>query len=839
MNYPVWELYSTGGGLLIALIAILHVYISHFAVGGGLYLVLCEYKANRNQEDELLVYLKKHARFFMLLTMVLGGVTGVGIWFTMTLLSPEASSILIHQFVFAWAVEWVFFTGEIIALFIYYYTFNRIDSKVHMRIGWIYFAFAWLSLFVINAIISFMLTPGQWLETGNFWHAFFNPGFVPSLFFRTALTLVIAGIFGLLTAVTINNESLRNTQIRYCGKWMLTGLLALPIFAHFYFHALPQRVTTMIQGASPETQPLVVMFLILSVMLLIGATMLLIQLSWKTQKVLAYCLLIMGLIYMGSFEWIRESARKPFIIYDYLYANQTFKKDTPQFQQQGMMANARWTPHQTISNEKRLQAGHDLFFIACSSCHSVGGPMNDILPLTENYTPFGIEALLTGQGKLSAYMPVFQGTDQERKALSHYIVNGLHKKETQQSVPPSLTLTTAATDHLIFDQYTLLAWANKGMHLHGNCKEKFILGKPSGKIEAQLLRRGELPEHAMEAIEMRYECKSRKVSGKMIYDDFSMTYIANDVRINEFDDNNQYNPYPIVTIEAIHAETGKCLARTQMVFAVSSAMGCKNCHGGQWKNGKESGIADDTAFNILKTHDHISQTTLVKDMKQGRIKACNDCHQPEGSGDKSVLNLSAAMHGFHAIYIDNATADACMNCHASYNGNSLCLRGIHKQNDLSCTNCHGNLTDHALSLLVHEKNNGKKAASRYMAHLSPININAITDINPRAPWIQEPDCLNCHIDFNLPETTSAFNQWTPSEKDLFRNRTGDAGIRCVACHGAPHVIYPSENMFDSERDNSQTNQYQNEPGPIGGNKQCQVCHQMNMEENYHHVNMMQ
>ena len=33
MNYPVWYLPETGGGVLIALIAVLHVFVSHFAVG--------------------------------------------------------------------------------------------------------------------------------------------------------------------------------------------------------------------------------------------------------------------------------------------------------------------------------------------------------------------------------------------------------------------------------------------------------------------------------------------------------------------------------------------------------------------------------------------------------------------------------------------------------------------------------------------------------------------------------------------------------------------------------------------------------------------------------------
>ena len=49
MNYPVWDIPASG--LLIAVIAILHVFVSHFAVGGGLYLVLVERKARRDGDD--------------------------------------------------------------------------------------------------------------------------------------------------------------------------------------------------------------------------------------------------------------------------------------------------------------------------------------------------------------------------------------------------------------------------------------------------------------------------------------------------------------------------------------------------------------------------------------------------------------------------------------------------------------------------------------------------------------------------------------------------------------------------------------------------------------------
>ena len=103
MNYPVWQL-GIPGGLLIAFIAVIHVFVSHFAVGGGAYLVLTERKAYRENDPALLAYVREHSKFFALLTVVFGAVTGVGIWITIGLVSPEATSSLIHTFVWGWAI---------------------------------------------------------------------------------------------------------------------------------------------------------------------------------------------------------------------------------------------------------------------------------------------------------------------------------------------------------------------------------------------------------------------------------------------------------------------------------------------------------------------------------------------------------------------------------------------------------------------------------------------------------------------------------------------------------------------------------------------------------------
>ena len=64
MNYPVWDLFGLGGGFWIAFIATVHVFVSHFAVGGGLWLVLAERKALKENDTTFLEYVKGHSKFF-------------------------------------------------------------------------------------------------------------------------------------------------------------------------------------------------------------------------------------------------------------------------------------------------------------------------------------------------------------------------------------------------------------------------------------------------------------------------------------------------------------------------------------------------------------------------------------------------------------------------------------------------------------------------------------------------------------------------------------------------------------------------------------------------------
>src|SRR3989304_5341338 len=159
MHYPWWYVPFLTSPMLIALIAVIHVYVSMYAVGGGLFLAVETTYAYRTANSRYLAYLKDHTWFFILLTVVFGAITGVGIWWTIGLASPLATETLIHAFVFGWAIAGVIFVLEVVSAFIFFYYWGRLDPRTHQAIGWIFAGSACISLMLISGITAFMLNP--------------------------------------------------------------------------------------------------------------------------------------------------------------------------------------------------------------------------------------------------------------------------------------------------------------------------------------------------------------------------------------------------------------------------------------------------------------------------------------------------------------------------------------------------------------------------------------------------------------------------------------------------------------------------------------------------------
>jgi cytochrome bd-type quinol oxidase subunit 1 len=873
MNYPAWYLPDTGGGLLIAIIAIAHVVISHLAVGGGLFLVLTERKAVKTNDNALLQYVRNHTWFFLLLTMVFGGVSGVGIWFIISLVNPAATSALIHTFVFGWAIEWVFFIGEIIALLIYYYRFGKMSHRNHMIMGWLYFIFAWLSLFVINGILGYMLTPGRWSETGSFWHGFFNPSFLPALIFRTCIAVIFAGVFGLVTGAFQQDAQLRMKISRYCAKWMYFPVIVLALTGIYYTRVISEESFLNLFHYNRQSTPFITTLIIASFVLFGTALFTLFRLPQPLQKTGAFLLVAIAFAWMSGFEYLREIARKPYVLYDNMYSTTIRVGEVDAISRTGYLANAKWSAISEVNQENYLEAGAEVFRLQCMACHTIDG-YNGIKKLTNQLTARGLEAQLTGMGKVQTYMPPFVGNEAEKHALAAYIYTVLQEKSPVTETPfdPGHWNTEVADFDPQGDAYVLLAWNDLGMHCISDNEKYFSFLPPANTLNAQLFRRGAKPGVVTRNVRITYAPEpghehpedhsmfweyDRQIfgvdlppgiglGGKAVMDTMDLqgsVFAAHLVPVMPYRDDRRYNPYPVFTLRAEDAKTGEILAVTRVVAPTSTEMGCRNCHEGGWAWNGVSGVADLTARNILAAHDRYNKTTLLADAEVGNPALCQSCHADPAvgaAGVDGVLNFSTSIHGFHANYLSGMDHEACNMCHPSrVDGNTTCYRGRHSKTGINCTNCHGRLEDHAISLLATQMDN--KAAQRLAANLEPVFIADKKDVVPRQPWLMEPDCRSCHTNFAINQDGfrgTSFNMWAPGFSALYRNRTDTHGVMCSACHGSTHAIYGAENRYALQRDNLQPLQYQGLAGTIGTMNSCEVCHLEKMTKNGHHRNMV-
>lgn len=866
MNYPVWWTPWAGGGLLIAVIAVVHVFVAHFAVGGGLFLPLLERKALHKNSAPMLAFVKSYTKFFLLLTMVFGGVTGVGIWFVISLVGPAATASLIHIFVWGWAAEWVYFLVEIAALLVYYYSFSRMPAAEHLKVGWVYAIFAWLSLFVINGVIGFMLTPGEWASTGNFWDGFLNPSFWPSLVFRSCLSYVIAGLFGLMSATRVQDAETRRALTRFAVRFVTWPFVVLVLSLIWYFYALPEPQQLMIAQKSTELPPLLKGLFICTPALFLGG--LLVMFATPSQggprRVwLAYLLIGLGLAHMGFFEWTREAARRPWLLHGIMYSTSLSPADLRKANEQGFLKTSRWSAHKEITPQNRLEVGREIYAAQCLPCHSIGGPQLDIRPRVAHLTARGLESQLEGQGRLLEYMPPFAGNAQERAALAAFLTKDRPKNEAAVKPAPAPAPEIPAFDP-DKDEYALLAWTSATfMRGISDCDAAFSLAPPFVEINAQLVKRGAMPELLTKDVKITYavpkgfEAPDQQVrfweqsaalygkalapnrgplgngtSGELAFKSELGAFIASGVPLLPYDASGGFNALPMLTLEARDANTNQLLASTRVPAAVSTEMGCANCHaGGFSREPLKVGMSQKAGLDILRAHDRISKTTLAAQAEAGKPQRCQSCHadqaQPPAGGEK-ILNLSTALHGWHANYLSNRGAEACGLCHpVNPQGASHLFRSTHLSRGLDCTRCHGTLEDHALGLLKAEHAAGKPRAAGLMKNLKTRLAPSLQTLAPRQPWLSKPDCNACHDLASKPTPKRlGVNAWT---KKLYHTRRDDMNaVACPACHNVAHAEYPAA------AGNEQPLQYQRNPRPLGADGNCKACHTEEMSDFSHH-----
>jgi len=371
MDYPIWDL-AMGGGLLMALVAIPHVIVAHFAVGGGLLIVVTETLAVKRGDPEMRELARRSSLVLILISTVFGAISGVGIWVVAGLISPAAISALIHTYVWGWAMEWVFFVLEIVAALVYYSTWDKISKGAHLLVGWLYFVGAYMSLVIINGIITFMLTPGNWLETGTFWVGFFNPTYWPAIVLRTGIVILMATVFMVFPALK-TSASRRTGVLRYLGWWLVAGAFVSYAGFRWWEAALPETVRNLFSGASPALAALAstrsFTLWALTVGLVLGVLILLVA-PRLARGATAVILALSAFAFFGGYERLREGTRKPFLIHSHMFANGLLVSEISTINSEGILAHSGWV---SAGSEDQIAIGRRIFRAQCASCHTLNG----------------------------------------------------------------------------------------------------------------------------------------------------------------------------------------------------------------------------------------------------------------------------------------------------------------------------------------------------------------------------------------------------------------------------------------------------------------------------------
>jgi cytochrome d ubiquinol oxidase subunit I len=409
-------------GLVIGGLGIFHVFLAQFAIGGGMLMTYLEYLSGKGRLPQARVFLSGYFRVLVLISFVIGALTGVAMWFTSIQVSPRTIGLMVDTFHWVWATEWTFFALEVIAGYCFYRYGDRLDHPTRLKLLGLYTIAAWFSLFWINGILSWQLTPGAWLENHDIWVGFFNPGFWPSLLFRTVAAAAIAA---LVAAVVINSmrELDREARETLLGKaaHLLAPMALMPIFGGWYIVSLPPDSRSWVLGASPAMS----MFfgvgagasLLVGLYAIVGLLFRRLYVNGAT----ASLLVALGFAASAGGEFVREGARKPFTIRETLYSNSMTPAELDTLRNVG---SVKFDPYplrdDAIYPNDQIRLGAKVYRFQCSVCHTMDG-VNGVAHLAGTWTDEQKRLNIAKLQLTKPFMPPFAGTPEEVEALVQFI----------------------------------------------------------------------------------------------------------------------------------------------------------------------------------------------------------------------------------------------------------------------------------------------------------------------------------------------------------------------------------------------------------------------------------
>lgn len=420
--YPVNSYEPLMPGLVIAAAAIFHVFLAQFAVGGGFLLCYFQWLAMSGREPHARTFVGGYFKVLVLVSFVVGALTGVGIWFTAIQVSAATIGAMVHEFHWVWAIEWTFFCLEIVSGYAFYRYHKRLTDRAALTLLALYAFAAWMSLFWINGILSWQLTPGRWLETGKTFDGFFNPSFWPSLLFRTVVCLTLASLAGCVVVNYIPRltRSQRRSLISRASHFM-TPMVLMPVLGAWFLLSMPSDSRGWVLGGSPA----MMLFFMISVIasLAIGAYAILGLWLQRLNINGATALLLLFLAFGATAggEFVREGARKPYSIRERLYSNSIRPTEIARLRRVGVAAEDPYpVRHESKTPNEVVSLGAKVYRRNCSACHTLQGA-NALVDLTETWSLDQLRLNIAKLQQTKPFMPPFAGTARELECLVQYL----------------------------------------------------------------------------------------------------------------------------------------------------------------------------------------------------------------------------------------------------------------------------------------------------------------------------------------------------------------------------------------------------------------------------------
>jgi cytochrome d ubiquinol oxidase subunit I len=420
--YPVNDFGPLMKGLVIGGLGIFHVFTAQFAIGGGFLLCYFQWLAMTGRSAPARIFLDGYFKALVLFSFVVGALTGVGMWLTSIQVSPRTIGMMVDEFHWLWAVEWTFFCLEVVAGYCFYRYSHQLTDRVRLILLGLYTFAAWSSLFWINGILSWQLTPGGWSETGHVWAGFFNPSFWPSLIYRTIASLTVASLVATVVINLIPSlEVIQRTQLIRQTAWLLTPMALMPLVGAWYLGVVPAQSRGFVTGGSAAMTMFLTIAIASSLLIALYAFFGLLrgQLSINGATGALLCALAFGATAGG--EFVREGIRKPFTIYGALYSNSIRPEEVARLR---LVGGTSIDPFpllkaQVFPNDQ-LRLGALVFRQQCSICHTTNG-VNSVVELTSTWMLDQKRLNIAKLQHLKPFMPPFAGTPAELEALVQYI----------------------------------------------------------------------------------------------------------------------------------------------------------------------------------------------------------------------------------------------------------------------------------------------------------------------------------------------------------------------------------------------------------------------------------